>query len=284
MAVFTNQATLTYNGISTNSNIAFGEILDVLSVTKTAVEESYQQGDNVTYVVALKNTGGSALTNLTITDDLGGYTYEGNTVYPLTYVGGSALYFVNGVLQPAPAVTAGPPLSVNGISIPANGDAVIVYQTVANSFANPEVGGNVVNVVTVNGDGLSSPITATATVDAQTAANLSISKSITPSQVVDNDRVTYTFIIENSGNEAVLATDDAIISDLFNPILSALTVTFEGTAWTEGTEYTYDEVTGQFTTVAGNITVPAATYTRDAVSGEYILNPGVATLVVTGTV
>ncbi len=37
MAVFTNQATLTYNGVSTNSNIAFGEILDVLAVTKTSV-------------------------------------------------------------------------------------------------------------------------------------------------------------------------------------------------------------------------------------------------------
>lgn len=284
MAVFTNQATLTYNGISTNSNIAFGEILDVLSVTKTAVEESYAQGDTVTYVVSLRNTGGNALTNLTVTDDLGAYTYEGNTVYPLTYINGSALYFVNGVLQPAPAVTAGPPLSITGISVPANGDVVIVYQTLANAFANPEAGGNVVNTVTVSGDGLSAPVTATATVDAQTAANLSISKSITPSQVVDNDRVTYTFVIQNSGNEPVIATDDAIVSDLFNPILSALAVTFEGTAWTEGTQYNYNETTGQFTTIAGNITVPAATYTRDAVTGEYILNPGIATLVVTGTV
>ena len=284
MATFTNQATLTYNGISTNSNIAFGEIIDVLSVTKTVVEDSYTQGDTVTYVVSLRNTGGNALTNLTVTDDLGAYTYETSTVYPLTYVNGSVLYFVNGALQPTPAVTAGPPLNITGISIPANGDAVIVYQTVANAFANPEVGGNIVNTVTVDGDGLSAPITATATVDAQTAANLSISKSITPSQVVDNDRVTYTFVIQNSGNEAVLATDDAIISDLFNPILSALAVTFDGATWTEGTQYNYNEVTGQFTTIAGNITVPAATYTRDAVTGEYILNPGIATLVVTGTI
>ena len=29
-AIFSNQATLTYNGSSTNSNIAYGEILDVL--------------------------------------------------------------------------------------------------------------------------------------------------------------------------------------------------------------------------------------------------------------
>ena len=32
MAIFSNQATLTYNGGSTNSNIAYGEILDVLTL------------------------------------------------------------------------------------------------------------------------------------------------------------------------------------------------------------------------------------------------------------
>ena len=41
MAIFTNQATLTYNGSSTNSNIAYGELLEVLVATKTAVEGNY---------------------------------------------------------------------------------------------------------------------------------------------------------------------------------------------------------------------------------------------------
>ena len=284
MAIFSNQATLTYNGVSTNSNIAYGEILDVLSVAKTSVEGVYTQGETVTYTVTLRNTSNSALTGLTLSDNLGAYTFGAATVYPLSYVNGSVVYIVDGAIQPAPAVTAGPPLNITGLTIPANGDAVIIYQAVANSFANPEVGGTIVNTVTVTGDGLSAPITATATVDAQTAANLSILKSITPSQVVDNDRVTYTFVIQNTGNEAVDATDNTVISDLFNPILTSLAVTFNGTAWTLGTEYTYDETTGQFTTVAGNITVDAATYTQDPTTGEYTLTPGIATLVVTGTI
>ena len=284
MAVFSNQATLTYNGTSTNSNIAFGEILDVLTVTKTPVEQTYSQGDTVTYTVALRNTGGTALNGLTVTDDLGGYDFSGNTVYPLTYVEGSILYYVDGVLQPTPTVTAGPPLTITGINLPANVDAVIVYQAIANGFANPEIGGVVTNTVTVTGDGLSAPIAATATVDALTAAALSISKSITPSQVVDNDRVTYTFVIQNTGNEAVTATDDAVISDTFNPILTALAVSFNGTALVEGTDYTYNAATGLFTTLNGAITVPAATYTVDPTTGEYILTPGIATLTVTGTI
>lgn len=284
MAVFSNQATLTYNGTSTNSNVAFGEILDVLAVTKTPVETGYSTGETVTYTVALRNTGGNALGGLTLTDDLGGYLFGANTVYPLTYVNGSVLYYVDGVLQPAPAVTAGLPLAISGINIPANGDAIIVYQAVANSFANPEVGGVITNTVTVTGDGLSAPITATATVDALTAAALSISKTITPSQVVDNDRVTYTFVIQNTGNEAVTATDDAVISDTFDPILTALNVTFNGTALVEGTDYTYNATTGLFQTTNGTVTVPAATYTVDPTTGEYTLTPGISTLTVTGTI
>ena len=51
-----------------------------------------------------------------------------------------------------------------------------------------------------------------------------------------------------------------------------------------GTGYTYDEATGQFATVPGIITVPAATYTQDPVTGEYTTTPGLATLTVTGTI
>ena len=37
MPTFTNQATLSYNNITTNSNVVTGQLLEVLSVTKTAV-------------------------------------------------------------------------------------------------------------------------------------------------------------------------------------------------------------------------------------------------------
>ena len=284
MAIFSNQATLTYNGGTTNSNIAYGEILDVLAATKTAIEGSYVPGEVVTYVVTLRNTGNAALTGVTVTDDLGGYDFGGTTVYPLTYADGSAALFINGVVQPAPAVVAGPPLVLSGITIPAGADAVIVYQARANEYANPAAGSTIVNTVTATGDGLGTAATATETVSAAVAPNLTISKSINPTQVSDNDRVTYTFLIQNTGNEAVLATDDAVITDTFDPILTALTVTFNGAAWTQGVNYTYNEATGLFATLPGQITVPAATYTQDPTTGAYSVTPGIATLVVTGTI
>ena len=284
MAIFSNQATLIYNGNSTNSNIAYGEILDVLAATKTAVEGSYTPGDLVTYVVTLRNTGNAPLNGLTVTDDLGGYDFNGTTVYPLTYEAGSATLFVGGVPQAAPAVTAGPPLIISGINIPAGSDAVLVYQARANAFANPAAEGTIVNTVTITGDGLSAPVTATETVTATSAPELTISKSINPTQVVDNDRVTYTFVIQNSGSAPVVATDNAVITDTFDPVLTALTVTFNGVPWTEGIQYNYNEATGLFTTVPSQIVVPAATYTQDPVTGAYTVTPGIATLVVTGTI
>ena len=284
MAIFSNQAQLTYNGTTTNSNIAYGEILEVLTAAKTSIEGTYAPGELVTYAVTLRNTGTGVLSNLTVTDDLGGYPFGTGTVYPLTYSEGSAALFVGGVPQSAPPVTAGPPLTVTIPSIPAGSDAVLVYQARVNGFATPNPGGTIVNTVTITGDGLSAPVTARETVTAEAEPNLTITKSITPVQVVDNDRVTYTFVIQNTGNQAVVATDNAVITDTFDPILTGLNVTFGGTSWTPGTEYTYSETTGQFATVPGQITVPAATYTQNPVTGEYTLTPGVVTLTVTGTI
>ena len=284
MAIFSNQATLTYNGISTNSNIAYGEILETLAVTKTAIEESYTAGSTITYAVTLRNTGTAPLNGITVSDDLGGYLVGTETVYPLTYIVGSANLFIDGVPQGAPAVVAGPPLVFSGITLPGNSDAVLVYQATVNGFANPNADGVIDNTVTVSGTGLTSDVTAEATVPATVAPSLSISKTITPSQVVDNDRVTYTFVIQNTGNQAVLATDNATISDLFDPILTALAVTFNGATWSEGVQYSYDETTGAFSTNAAQITVPAATYTQNPTTGEYTITPGISTLTVTGTI
>jgi len=284
MAIFSNQATLTYSGGTTNSNIVYGELLEVLSATKTAVEDSYTPGNLVTYAVTLRNTGTTALTGLTITDDLGGYSFGTGTLYPLTYEADSLLVFVNGVPQTSPAVTAGPPLGITGITVPASGDTVIIYQARVNNFASPDTGATIVNNVTVTGGGLVSPVTATETITAQAAPALTITKSISPAQVVDNQQITYTFLIQNTGSIPVAATDNAVITDTFDPILSDLVVTFNGSPWTQGVQYNYNAATGVFTTVPSQLLVPAATVTQDPVTGEYAVTPGTATLTISGTV
>lgn len=281
MAVFSNQATLTYTGGTLNSNVAFGEILDVLTVSKTAVDTAYAPNDLLTYVVTIRNTGTTPITAVQLTDDLGGYVIGGNTVYPLTPIVTSVKVFADGVLQTTPTVNAGSPLIVSGISVPAGGDVVVVYQAEVNTYANTGADGSILNTATVTGGGLTAPISATATVNAQTASVLTITKSISPSQVVDNDRVTYTFVIQNSGNSPVTVADATVLTDTFDPILTALTVTLDGAPFTA---YTYEETTGVFATTAGSITVPAATVTQDPVTGVYTHTDGTTTLTVTGTI
>lgn len=56
MATFYNQATLSYNGNTTTSNITTGELVEILSATKTAVTDTYQSEGRITYVVSIVNT------------------------------------------------------------------------------------------------------------------------------------------------------------------------------------------------------------------------------------
>ena len=106
MATFYNQATLSYGNNVTTSNVTVGELISGLSVTKTAASANYGLGDGITYVVSLVNATGSDIVGLNLTDNLGVYTLGATSVIPLTYVDGSVLYYQNGVLQPAPTVTA----------------------------------------------------------------------------------------------------------------------------------------------------------------------------------
>lgn len=284
MARFTNQATLSYNGSVVNSNLAVGEILEALFAQKTAVRETYVSGDTITYVISLRNAGATAWTGLTISDNLGAYAFgtPETTAYPLSYTEDSVLYYANGVLQAKPTVQAGPPLAISGITVPANGNAEIVYETKLTPQAPLDVEAYITNTATITGDGITA-ITAQETVNAQAAPVLSIVKTVAPVPVAEKGQLTYTFEIRNTGNVPVTAADTAAITDTFDPILNNLTVTFNGTTWTQGTDYTYDAA-GNFVTADGKVVVDAATYTQDAQTGAWIVTPGTSTLIVSGTI
>lgn len=282
MAIFTNQATISYNGTVRNSNITTGEVLDVLTATKTALGGTYVPGETVTYVVSLLNSGTTALTDLTLTDDLGGYVVGDETVYPLAYVPGTARIFVNGILQPEPTVEAGPPLVVSGITVPAGGSLILVYEAQVTDFAPPACGAALTNEVSIEGGCLVNPVTAEETITAACEPNLTISKSISPTSVTGCSPLTYTFVIQNVGNKEAGADDNVIVTDTFNPALQNITVTLNGDVLAPDS-YTYNEETGEFATNPGVVTVPAATFTQDPETGLWITEPGVTILTVTGT-
>ncbi len=284
MARFTNQAQLSYNDTVVNSNITVGEIIESLTVTKTSIGTTYENGSEPVYIISIINTDDEAVTGVTVSDDLGAYTPGTVTFYPLEYEAGSVRLFTNGVLGPAPAVAVGPPLVFSGITIPANGNVIIIYRSTLTDAAPLGLDGEITNTVTVTADELTFPVTASTTITTSNSPRLAITKSMDPTRVSDGDRLTYTFTIENFGNSPATIDYNVTVRDTFLPILYDITVTYNGTTWTTPANYRYSETTGVFATVPGQITVPAATFTQDPATGIVAVTPGVSTLVVTGTV
>lgn len=279
---FTNKATLTVNGVTAVSNTVTGEIADNLTVTKSALTDGYVTGAEKTFVLTMANTGETPLTGLTVSDNLGGYVFGEQTLTPLTYTAGSARYFVNGTPQGSVTVAGGPPLTFTGISVPAGGNATLVYQAEANEYAPLGAGASLTNTATVTGAALMAPATANAEIAADDGPLLTLTKAVNPATVTAGGTLTYTFTIENGGGAAETA-DGIVFNDVFNPALTGLTVTLNGAAM-PATDYTYDPATGAFAVDAGVITVPAATYSQDPDTGVWNTLPGTSVLTVSGTV
>lgn len=282
MAVFYNQATLRYRGGVTNSNLVTGELTQTAGMVKTAVSAGYAQNETVTYALSIVNDGDAALDALQITDDLGGYPFAVETVYPLAYKEGSLRCYVNGVLLPEDALTVlpGPPFTVTGLGVPAGGSAVLVYEAAVTAYAPLGEGAVIENTATAAGSGVY--LTAAATLPAANAPALTVTKAMDPETVSANERITYTFVLRNAGAQTQ-AADAVVLSDTFDPRLTDLTVAVNGDAKAADVDYTYDETTGAFATVAGGIAVPGASYEQSE-TGEWIVTPGVSVLTVEGTV
>ncbi|MBR6810540.1 MAG: hypothetical protein IKM64_09690 [Clostridia bacterium] len=286
MPTFTNQALLSYNGIIYPSNVVTGEITEALSMTKTALSSDYSACGRIAYAISILNSGSTTLSNLVLTDDLGAYSFSGSTLTPLDVDALSVRYYINGALQPQGTVTVseGPPLTISNISVPGNGNVLIVYEAVPNQFAPLFSGAAINNTAILTASSLQAPVSAEDTVPVLEQPQLSITKFLSPSVVPEDGQLTYTFFIQNTGNADIPATDDLILTDTFNPRLFNITVTADGVVWTEGIQYTYNENTGVFTTLPGALPVEGATYTRDEESGAWAVSPGTVTLTVSGTV
>lgn len=285
MATFYNQATLSFGGRVTNSNVTEGEVLNRVTMNKVAVTTDYGPGDNIIYAVTLVNNDATDKINISITDDLGKYIpIGGPEVIPLTYVTGSVMFYQNGILQAAPTVTAGPPLVISGITIPANGNVTILYEVVANQYAPLDDNATITNNVSASGCDLCEGMSASATIPTKDEPILTISKAVCPDVLSCGDTVTYTFIIQNTGNTAVLATDNLVVSDNFTPVLCDLIVTINGETVDVNVAYTYDEETGAFATIGGALPISAATFVRDPETGIVTITPGVTIVTVTGKI
>ncbi|MBE6836225.1 MAG: hypothetical protein E7515_08275 [Ruminococcaceae bacterium] len=279
MAIFTNQASLSYNGVTVNSNLATGEIRDALSIDKVVLGDSYATGEEKTYIISIVNSCPTDVTGVTVTDNLGAYEFDGQTVYPLTYSEGTLTMFVNGTVAEAPTVSSVAGLVISELTVPASSNVLLIYSAVVNEFASPLASGEITNTVTL-ASAEKETLTASETITARNTSLLSVSKSISPETVSECEEMTFTFVMQNMGNTEETG---AVLTDTFAVPLTNPVVALDGVVLTEGTDYTYDTATGLFSTVQGVISIPAATFEQND-SGEWVTNPGSSTLTITAAI
>ena len=103
---------------------------------------------------------------------------------------------------------------------------------------------------------------------------------MSPATLTDGGTITYTFDITNRGNAEAT---NIVLTDAFNPVPTAITVTRDGVVL-DATDYTF---TGGVLTVPASgstgITLPAATLTQNEETGAVTLTPSSTRITVTGT-
>ncbi len=276
--ILENQATVSYlyDGITdtldATSNVASTTLTDACSavVTKTPLSGTFRNGDNVSYIVRVENTGSAALSGVTITDDLANGA--------LSYVANSLNVYVDSD-EVAITPTSTTPTLEFGLptNLPSGSVIIVVYTARVNSTAD-----SVANTATVTGTGVNPSQcnvteSVTSTITAANFAELSIFKNSSADTITSGDELTYTFTIMNTGNSP--ATDVVLTDDLPNEFeIGTITVTTDGTSRTyTTTEYDVDTATNTITLPNGageEINVPKAT----------AQGPGITTVTITGTV
>ena len=287
MATIENFATVSYTsgGITETkvSNLAEIGLESAINFTKTTLGDSYAEDEAITYILSMTNTSASAINNVSVTDNLGTFVFGTLELTPLSYAP-PALLLINGqdvsgqlsVDSTSPAT-----LLFSFASLPAGATANIVYRASVNEYAPLELGASIENTATLTSDSDCADGTASATVNAIAAANVSVFKQMSPNPVVCGDTVTYTIRIYNYGN---IDAENVILSDTFNPAPDNITVSRNGVLLSES-DYTYANGTLTVPSTATNpVTVPAATFVRDANTGILTVTPGTVEYIITGTI
>jgi uncharacterized repeat protein (TIGR01451 family) len=287
MAIIENFATVSYSagGVTETrvSNLAEIGLESAISLTKSTLGDNYSEDSVITYIISITNTSTSPVSNVTVTDDLGRFVFGTLELIPLTYAP-PALLLINGQDVSAQLTVEGGAdgsLVFGFPTLPAGATANIVYRAAINEFASPDVDSTITNTATLTSDSDCADGSASATITALSAPNVSVLKQMSPNPVVCGDTVTYTIRIYNYGNTAA---ENVVLSDTFSPAPDIISITRDGVALV-ATDYTY--INGTLTVPAtdtSNVTVPAASFVRDVNTGVVTVVPGIVEYVITGTI
>lgn len=270
--VLNNQANISYDysGAKSSqnavSNTVTTTLLDEYSLTanKSVLNQTFRPGNIITYILSMENNGRGDLYNLTLTDNLGSDT----NVKPMSFLN-AILYLNNSPVEITPVLN--PDQSVT-FQIPSpflSGDnAMIIYNTMVDGDLSSSIN-SITNSVTVTANGGSSSGTVitvdpnpSTTINIENYAQLSISKQSDKETITSGETLTYTFTLNNIGNEEA---DNIILTDTLpqNFLVTQVTSTTNGNITTyQPDQYNLDATTNTITlpnSTGPEIIVPAST-------------------------
>ncbi len=285
--VLNNQANVSYdyNGAKDSknaiSNTVATTLLDEYSLTanKSVLNQTFRPGNTITYILSIENDGRGDLYNLTLTDNLGSDT----NVKPMSF-SNAILYVNNSPVEITPTINPDQSITFQIPSPFLSGDnAMIIYNALVDSNLSSSTNSitNSVNVTANGGSSSGTIITVdpnpSTTINIENYAQLSISKQSDKETITSGETLTYTFTLNNLGNEQA---DNIILTDTLpqNFLITQVTST------TNGNTITYQPDQYNLDTVTNTITLPNSTGPEIIVPASTDSNIGTTIVQIIGTV
>ena len=285
-----NTASLTFEYGSqkgfVSSNVAVTTLQEALTVSQTSLGDTYFQNSDIPFIVNINNNNTERIKNVKMQSNLGSYSLgQGicdSSFTPLSYVGPSSLY-IGGIFHS----NLEPKISADKIifsipSIPERSNALLIYKTSTNQFSPLTSGSTITNTITVSSRALASSLTSSASVKVRDEADIRIIKNMCPNPVSAGDTITYSFSLYNYGN--VEATN-VTLNDTFSPAPTGISVNLNSQELASD-EFSY--VNGTLTVPSYSaglgISIPAAKFIQDNITGLISIEPGITTITATGKI
>ncbi len=230
MAQITNTASATYgygrastdSVISNTTSTTLNEDYSI-SASNVSLVQNFRNGENITYQIIVTCAGLEAITNVIVSDDLGG------TSEPLSFANGSASLNIDGnntLIVP----TSTNPLTFEIATLTAGQTATITYVARVSSSLESTIS-SITNTATITAQGGSETISPeqnpSATITREEYADLTITKSVSVSEINIGEEFSFILQLENNGN---LPATSVVITDTLpeNFTVSSITLTQGG--------------------------------------------------------
>ncbi|MCR5553624.1 MAG: DUF11 domain-containing protein [bacterium] len=272
-----NQANVSfsYSGatepLTNSSNIVRATVNDEygISVTLTSSSTSFRPNETITYFVKITNTGSQSLSNIVVNDELS----AGN----LNYISGTAQMIYNETITPMEATQTSPLEFTLPLTLPAGDSVIVTYNATVDSVFTTRIT-EIINTVTVTATAGSGTVSDSdsLTLLIEDYADVAIEKTQSSEVLNNNDVLTYTLTLTNSGN---LDAQNVVITDQLPAEFIVSSIVSEN----NGSSHAY--LSSEYDISSSNqLTLPNATGTPIVVPAQTQTTSNITTIIITGTI